>query len=116
MLNLLFLQLIAQTNTQTSTDTKTQLGDRIGFLDSTIPGANDITDLITILIEYALDIVGVIAVAMIIYGGFLYVTSGGDENKAKQGSQIITYAAIGIIVVLAAVVIVRTVRTSVGAA
>jgi hypothetical protein len=114
-----YIKIISQITpvpSQGSEDTKAQLSSRIDFMDSIIPGAENITDLVTILIEYALDIVGVIAVAMIVYGGFLYITSGGDENKAKQGTQIITYAAIGIIVVLAAVVIVRTIRGAVGAA
>ena len=92
---------------------KSQLSNRINFLEGIIPGQN-ITDLITNVIEYAFDLVGIVAVAMLVYGGFIYITSAGDEQKAKQGQSIITYAVIGIIITLGALVIVRTVRSAIG--
>jgi len=39
-----------------------------------------------------------ISVILMIYGGFLYVTSGGDEDKVKDGKNYIIYGVIGIAV------------------
>ena len=45
---------------------------------------------------------GIIAVAVIVYGGVKYVMSQGDPGKTKQAGQIIAYALIGLVVVLLA--------------
>lgn len=45
---------------------------------------------------------GLVAVAVIVYGGVKYVMSQGDPGKTKQASQIIAYAIIGLGVVVLA--------------
>lgn len=45
---------------------------------------------------------GIVAVAVIVYGGVKYVMSQGDPGKTKQAGQIIAYALIGLVVVLLA--------------
>ncbi len=77
-------------------------------------GNKDLTGLITSIVEYAFDLVGIIAVIMVIYGGFLYITSAGDETKAKQATSTLTYAIIGIIVAFAAIIIVRSIKSAIG--
>ncbi|USN97629.1 MAG: hypothetical protein H6799_00820 [Candidatus Nomurabacteria bacterium] len=47
-------------------------------------------------------ILGAVAVIMIIYGGFKFVTSGGDADSTKAARNTIIYAAIGLVVVLIA--------------
>lgn len=47
------------------------------------------------------------AVFAIIYGGFTYMTAGGDPTKIQKGNQIITYAVIGLILSVASYSIVR---------
>lgn len=46
------------------------------------------------------------AVAAIVWAGFLLVTSAGNEEKAKTGKTVITYAILGLLVILFARVIV----------
>ena len=60
---------------------------------------------------------GVIAIAVVlmIYGGFLYVTSGGDEDKVKDAKNYIIYGAIGIAVATLATGIVFVVGEFLGA-
>lgn len=55
---------------------------------------------ITSLINYFLGFLGLIAVAMLIYGGVLMVTSGGNEEGVGKAKKIITYAAIGIVIIM----------------
>jgi len=52
----------------------------------------------------------IISVLFVIVGGFLYMTSGGDPDKAGKGRQMITYAMIGIVIALLARVIPAIVR------
>ncbi|MBI2592189.1 hypothetical protein HYW36_01810 [Candidatus Saccharibacteria bacterium] len=52
-------------------------------------------------------IVGVVAVIMIIVGGFRYITSGGKEEGVKNAKNTILYGLIGLIIVALAQVIVR---------
>lgn len=52
-------------------------------------------------------VVGVAAVIMIIVGGFKYVTSGGDANKATSARNTIIYAIIGLIIVALARIIIN---------
>lgn len=52
-------------------------------------------------------IVGVVAVIMIIYGGFRYITSGGDSAGVTAAKNTILYAIIGLIIVALAQIIVK---------
>jgi predicted permease len=52
-------------------------------------------------------IVGIVAVIMIIYGGFRYITSGGDSNNVSTAKNTLIYAIIGLIVVALAQFIVH---------
>ena len=52
-------------------------------------------------------IVGVVAVIMIIFGGFKYITSGGTAEKVTGAKNTILYGLIGLIIVALAQVIVR---------
>ena len=48
-----------------------------------------------------LAIFGSVATLVIIYGGILYITSGGDSQKTERAKKVITYALIGIVIVTA---------------
>lgn len=52
-------------------------------------------------------IVGIVAVLMIIYGGFRYITSGGASDKVGSAKNTLIYAVIGLIVVALAQLIVH---------
>ncbi len=52
-------------------------------------------------------IVGVIAAIMIVIAGLSFATSGGDSEKTKKARSTITYALIGLVVVILAQVIVN---------
>ena len=49
---------------------------------------------------------GAIAVIMIIYAGFVYVTSAGDDGKVKNAKNIILYSVVGLVVIVVARMIV----------
>src|SRR4051812_11673489 len=52
-------------------------------------------------------IVGIVAVIMIMIGGFRYITSGGNDTSVTAAKNTILYAVIGLVVVALAQIIVR---------
>ena len=51
--------------------------------------------------------IGVVVLIMVIYGGFEFVTSGGDSAKSAKGRNTVFYALIGLVIVALAQVIVK---------
>lgn len=60
------------------------------------------------LIKFALGFIAVVALIVIIYGGFLYVTAAGDESKAANGKRAILYALVGILIIGASILLINT--------
>lgn len=52
-------------------------------------------------------VVGIIAVIMIVYGGFRYITSGGESGSVSSAKNTLIFAIIGLILVALAQVIVH---------
>ena len=78
-----------------------------GAIDCGGAQAGNVDKLITSIVNIFSVIVGLIAVVMIIYGGFRYITSGGDSTRVNGAKNTILYAIIGLIVVALAQIIVR---------
>lgn len=66
-----------------------------------------VSDTITSVINILSILVGVVAVVMVIFGGFKYITSGGDSGKVTSAKNTIVYALIGLVIAALAQVIVR---------
>lgn len=69
--------------------------------------APDIKTIAMNTLNFLLSLVGILGMIMLVVGGGMYLTSAGDEDRADKGKKIITYAIIGIIVALTALVTVR---------
>ena len=52
------------------------------------------------IINVVIGVIGVVAVAVVIYGGFLFLTAQGDPGKIKKGKDSITWGIIGLIIAL----------------
>lgn len=61
--------------------------------------ADDITELIMRSLSIVLVIAGAIAVAMMIWGGVMLATSGGNEERTTKGKKILTYAVGGLLLI-----------------
>ncbi len=66
-----------------------------------------VNSIITNVINIFSAVVGIAAVLMIIYGGFRYITSGGDSGKVSSAKNTIIYAIIGLVIVALAQFIVK---------
>lgn len=75
--------------------------------DQVDSGTKGINDIVTQVVNIFSVIVGVVSVIMIIYGGFRYVTSGGDSGNVSTAKNTIIYAIIGLVIVALAQFIVQ---------
>ena len=60
------------------------------------------------VINGAMGILGAVALFVMIVGGFQWLTSGGNEEKIKKGTQAMLWAVIGIAIALSSYVFVKT--------
>lgn len=70
-------------------------------------GVSDIQGVIRDIIEVMSAIGGVIAVIMIIIGGFKFMTAAGDSTKAASARNTIIFAVVGLVIIAFAQIIVR---------
>lgn len=77
-----------------------------GAVDAAIAAAPTLTSVAVKVLNFLLSITGVIAIIMMVIGGLMYLTAGGDEGKTEVGKKIVTYAIIGVLVSLGSLVIV----------
>jgi len=61
------------------------------------------------VITTALELVGVVAVIMIILAGIRFLTSGGDQKRLEGARKTLTYAIIGIVVIFGSYLIINLV-------
>ncbi|MFH0854029.1 MAG: hypothetical protein V1891_00850 [bacterium] len=60
------------------------------------------TEIVAEIIKYALSFLGIIFLVLILYGGFLWMTAGGNDDKVAQSKTIIINGVIGLIIILSA--------------
>ena len=76
-----------------------------------LPNPLGTTDIFVIVgdrvVKTALGIIGSIALIMFVYGGFLWLTSGGSPDKIKKGRDVVMWAGIGIIVILTSYILLK---------
>lgn len=66
-----------------------------------------VNGLVTTIINIFSVIVGIVAVIMIVFGGFKYITSGGDSGNIQTAKNTILFAIVGLIIVAMAQIIVK---------
>lgn len=96
-----------------------EAGDLLGtdFGDATGLGQGDLTTTIGSLIRVALGFLGVVAVVIILLGGFKWMTAGGSDEKVGEAKKLIIAGIIGLAIILSAYAIASFVISSiVGAA
>lgn len=66
-----------------------------------VEGTSDLSGYVSLALQIAFGLAGIIAVGYLIWGGYQYITSGGGEG-AENGKKTILNAIIGIIIIIAA--------------
>jgi len=78
-----------------------QLNTGLNFATGTGLSNQDIRITIAKIIRIILGFLGIIAVGLTLYAGFLWMTSGGNEDKLAQAKLILRNGIIGLIIILA---------------
>lgn len=79
-------------------------------------GDNDLQDTIAQLINVALGFLGIVAVIIILFGGFKWMTAGGNDEKVGEAKRLIIAGIIGLAIILSAYAITTFVLSSLIAA
>ncbi|MFA5022172.1 MAG: hypothetical protein WC508_03775 [Patescibacteria group bacterium] len=62
-------------------------------------GTKDIREGIMAVIRILLGFLGIIAIVIMLYGGFVWLISAGNEEKVGQAKKIITAGVIGLVII-----------------
>lgn len=82
--------------------------------DKSIPLTNplkttDVKVLVGDVIKYVLGIMGSLTLCAFVFGGYMWLTSAGNPEKVKTGSQTFLYATIGLFIIFGAYAILNTI-------
>lgn len=67
------------------------------------------------IVSVAVVLAGLAIFVMLIAGGFKYLTSGGDPKSQEQAKNTLTYAILGLVLIIAAYLILNFIATFTGA-
>lgn len=88
------------------------LSDRLGDLEGgTI---TDTPEFIDAFVGIAIPLAVICVVVLVIYAGYLLMSSQGNPDKLKEGKEILTNAIIGFLVILLSVAILLLLSNSLG--
>ncbi|PIS04561.1 MAG: hypothetical protein COT81_05685 [Candidatus Buchananbacteria bacterium CG10_big_fil_rev_8_21_14_0_10_42_9] len=65
-------------------------------------GTRDIRETILAIISALFGFLGVLAILIVLYAGFKWMTAGGNEDKVAEAKKLLAAGVIGLIIVLTA--------------
>ena len=74
----------------------------LNYAESTGLGNKDPRDIAANVIKVILGFLGIVAVVIILLGGFKWMTAAGNEDKVGEAKKLITAGIIGLVIILAA--------------
>jgi len=83
-------------------------------VENPLTSSGSVFDVIALIIQFGFSVAGIIAVGFLVYGGIMYIMAGGAQEKTQAATKIITNAIIGLVITLAALVIMQTVKQAIG--
>lgn len=81
-------------------------------IESGLSNDTDIGEAVGGVINVVLGFLGVVCIILFLYGGFLWMTAAGNEEKVGQAKKIITATVIGLVIVLLSAAAVNFVLTN----
>lgn len=89
---------------------------KIGETGGYDPNVTDPTYIVAGVIQAILALLGIIFMILIIYGGYLWMTARGNEERVKKAKDLIVDGVIGFAIVIAAYAITVLVVSRIGGA
>lgn len=98
------------TNLIKTSDLGISYGESIGL------GTRDVRETIASIIRVAMGLLGIVAVGIILIGGFTWMTAGGNEDKVGEAKKWIFSGVIGLAIILSAYALANFIITQLVAA
>lgn len=96
----LSLAVVGSASAATSSITTKDLGLEYGA--ATGLGSTDIRTTIATIIKTAMSLLGIVAVVIVLIGGFKWMTAGGNEDQVGEAKKWIFSGVIGLAIILSA--------------
>ncbi len=71
------------------------------------------TDVIAIAIKLGLGTIGIVTLALYLWAGFLWATSGGSAEKTGQAAKILVWTTLGVVAILSSYLLVKYLFTAI---
>ena len=81
-------------------DMLTNTAIKANIISDTNPNAPTAYQIIGSIINIVLGFLGVVFLALVIFGGITWMTAGGNQEKVQKAKTLVTQAAIGLAIVL----------------
>ena len=94
------LAISRDTLTRSILDRLDPIGEEVYQQNAYEDGSEELFLRVTGIINIALGVVGLIVITLIIYGGFLYMTAAGNDDRVSDARSIIYRALVGMIIIL----------------
>lgn len=78
--------------------------------------AENIPELAGDMIRGLLGVTGAVALFMLVWGGIVWMTSGGNSNRVEQGKNTIVWSILGILIIFMSYIILNFVFDLIGGA
>ena len=76
-----------------------QLDTGLNYGTFTGLGTNDLREGVMNIVRVLLGFLGIIAIVVMLYGGFVWLTSGGNEEKVGQAKKVISAGILGLVII-----------------
>ena len=89
-------------------------GDPMGCIPKDVYTDKSIQNILIDIIDASLSLLFLVVLGFMIYGGYFWMTSMGNEEKVKKSKQILTASIVGLLIVLMSLSIVNFVSNAIG--
>ncbi len=90
--------------------------EELSFLEKVFGPSKDVRDIVINILTVLFTFLGMIMVFLIMYGGFRWMTAGGNDAQVLEAKKYIRNAIIGVIIILASYGITTFIARSAGEA
>ena len=85
-----------------------------GCPNCNIPTIKGVEVLVGRALQLAVSLAFMVAFVYLVYGGFLWLTAGSDDQKVSQAHKTITYSFFGLIILVSSLIIIKAIEVITG--
>lgn len=79
-----------------------------------VPTLTGVEVVIARILQLATTVAGLVAFLYLIWGGFLWLTAGDDDQKISQAKNTITYAFVGLLMLVGSLIVIKAIEEVTG--